>query len=39
MPVTSGGIRVHRDHVVSAVHAFREFDGYVPDAWDCRRFG
>lgn len=32
MPVTSGGIRVHRDHVVSAVHAFREFDGHVPDA-------
>ena len=33
MPVTSGGIRVHRDHVVSAVHAFREFDGHVPDAF------
>lgn len=32
MPVTSGGIRVHRDHVVSAVHAFREFDGHIPDA-------
>lgn len=32
MPVTSGGIRVHRDHVVSAVHAFREFDSHVPDA-------
>lgn len=32
MPVTSGGIRVHRDHVVGAVHAFREFDGHVPDA-------
>lgn len=32
MPVTSGGIRVHRDHVVSAVHALREFDSHVPDA-------
>lgn len=32
VPVTPGGVRVHRDHVVSAVHAFRKFDGHVPDA-------
>lgn len=32
VPVASGRVRVHRDHVVSAVHAFREFDGHVPDA-------
>ena len=33
VPVPSGGVRVHRDHVVSAVHAFRKFDGHVPDAF------
>ncbi len=32
VPMASGRVRVHRDHVVSAVHAFREFDGHVPDA-------
>lgn len=31
--MASGRVRVHRDHVVSAVHAFREFDGHVPDAF------
>lgn len=32
VPVTPGGVRVHRDHVVSAMHAFGKFDGHVPDA-------
>lgn len=32
VPVASGGVRVHCDHVVSAMHALREFDGHVPDA-------
>lgn len=32
VPVASGRVGVHRDHVVSAVHTFREFDGHVPDA-------
>lgn len=32
VPMPSGGVRVHRDHVVSAVHAFRKFDCHVPDA-------
>lgn len=31
MPVTPGGVGMHGDHVVSAVHAFCEADGHVPD--------
>lgn len=32
VPMASGRVRVHRDHIVSAVHAFGEFDCHVPDA-------